>query len=43
MDEAVGAQVLVDPQGIERFGVEPGEEHVDDDNQVDALLGEGAR
>ena len=43
LDEAVGTQVLVDPQGVERFGVEPGEEHIDDDDQVDAFLGEGAR
>ena len=43
LNEAVCPQVFVDPQGVERLGVEPGEEHVDDDHQVDAFLGEGAR
>ena len=40
LDEAVGAQVLVDPQGVEGLGVEAGEEHVDDDDQVDASFSE---
>ena len=29
------AQVLVDPEGVERLGVEAGEEHVDDDEHVE--------
>ena len=37
----MGAQVLVDPQSVEGLGVEAGEEHVDDDDQVDAPVGEG--
>ena len=41
LDEAVGAQVLVDPQGVEGLGVEAGEEHVHDDDQVDAPVGQG--
>ena len=40
LDEAVGAQVLVDPQGVEGLGVEACEEYVDDDHQVDASFGE---
>ena len=40
LDEAVGAQVLVDPQGVEGLGVEAGEEHVDNDHQVDASFSE---
>ena len=36
----MGAQVLVDPQGVEGLGVEAGEEHVDDDDQVDTSFGE---
>ena len=40
LDEAVGAQVLVNPQGVEGLGVEAGEEHVDDDDQVDASFSE---
>ncbi len=30
------AQVLIDPQGVEDFRVESGEEHVDDDHKIDA-------
>ena len=30
-------QVLVDPQRVERLGVEAGEEHVDDDEHIEAL------
>ena len=37
LDEAVHLQVLVDPQGVERLGVEAGEEHVDDDEHIEAL------
>ena len=36
----MGAQVLVNPQGIEGLGVEAGEEHVDDDDQIDASFSE---
>ena len=36
----MGAQVLIDPQGVEGLGVEAGEEHVDDDDQVDASFSE---
>ena len=32
------AQRLVHPQSVERLGVEPGEEHVDHDDQVDGPL-----
>ncbi len=31
----MGPQVLVDPQRVERRGVEAGEEHVDHDHEVD--------
>ena len=37
LDEAVHLQVLVDPQRVERLGVEAGEEHVDDDEHIEAL------
>lgn len=38
LDEPVRAQRLVHPQGVERLGVDPGEEHVDHDDQVDRPL-----
>ena len=34
----MGAQVLVDEQGVERRRVEAGEKHVDDDDEVDLAL-----
>ena len=33
--QAVHLQVLVDPEGVDGLGVEAGEEHVDDDEQVE--------
>ena len=38
LDQAVGAQVLVDQQGVQRGRVEAGEEHVDDDDEVDLAV-----
>ena len=35
LEQPVRPQVLVDPQRVERGGIEPGEEHVDHDHQVD--------
>ena len=34
LHQAVHLQVLVDPEGVDGLGVEAGEEHVDDDEQV---------
>ena len=45
LDEAVVLEVLVHVEGVEVLGVEPGQEHVDDDGDVDllrAFLGEVA-
>ena len=38
LDQAVRAQVLVDPQRVERRGVEAGQEHVDDDDEVELAV-----
>ena len=38
LDQSVRAQVLVDPQGVERGGVKTGQEHVDHDHQVELAL-----
>jgi hypothetical protein len=36
LEQAVGSQVLVDPEGVEGGRVEAGEEHVDDDDEVES-------
>jgi hypothetical protein len=44
LDEAVVFQLLIDVEGVEVFRVEAGEEHVDDDGDVDLVrlgLGRG--
>ena len=38
LDQAVRAQALVDPERVQRRGVEAGQEHVDDDHQVDLAV-----
>ena len=34
LDQTVGPKVLVYPQGVERSGVETGQEHIDHNHQV---------
>ncbi len=41
MDEAMSAQVLIDPQGVEGFRVESGGNMSTDDPESFALVGEG--
>ena len=37
LDQAVVLEVLIDVERVEVFGVEAGEQHVDDDGDVDLL------
>ena len=37
LDQAVVFQIFIDVERVERFGVEAGEEHIDDEQDVDGL------